>query len=162
MATKTKTEDTKSPGREASSKTQERLNTILETTKAQPGVTSPEIAKILDISTLTCSQLGDRLVKSGQIVLVKLPSNVRTYYRPGAKELNALKRKGDLEEFVPAGADEGVVAYRLPAEEKPAKEEKPKAAAKTSTKPKAGGTKPKAGGKKKPAAASGDDGGGLL
>lgn len=58
-------------GRSASEVNQARLDHIMTRTKAEPGVESRVLAGELDITTLQCSQLTDRLVKSGEIEIFK-------------------------------------------------------------------------------------------
>ena len=62
---------------------QARLDYIVQRAASEPGVTSPTIAKELEIGTLTCSQLADRLVRKGDIQLRKTAGGVRTYYPAG-------------------------------------------------------------------------------
>ena len=71
-------------GRGPSPENAERLDHILERTKAEPGIPSPTLAVELDITTLQCSQLADRLVRNGDIAVFKLANGVRTYYTPKA------------------------------------------------------------------------------
>lgn len=71
-------------GRGPSPENAERLDHILERTKAEPGIESPTLAAELDITTLQCSQLADRLVRNGDIAVFKLANGVRTYYTPKA------------------------------------------------------------------------------
>lgn len=61
----------------------QRLEHIVTRAKQEPGVTSPTIAKELGISTLSCGQLADRLVRKGDIQLHKMLSGMRTYYPAG-------------------------------------------------------------------------------
>lgn len=63
---------------------QKRLDYILQRTTEEPGISSPVIAKELGISTLQTSQLTDRLVKAGKIVVHKIEGGVRTNYTPEA------------------------------------------------------------------------------
>lgn len=76
---------TKAPGvpRAPSPENQARLDYIVQRAASEPGVTSPAIAKELGIGTLTCSQLADRLVRKGEIQLLKVAGGVRTYYPAG-------------------------------------------------------------------------------
>lgn len=62
---------------------QKRLDHIVARANKEPGVPSPTIAKELNMSTLQLSQLADRLVRKGKIVLVKIAGGVRTYYPEG-------------------------------------------------------------------------------
>ena len=81
----------KDSGRAVASDNAERLEYILKRTKEEPGVTSPTLAKELDITTLACSQLTDRLVKKGELSIFKLASGVRTNYMP--KDLAKVEAK---------------------------------------------------------------------
>lgn len=71
------------PPRGPSPENAQRLQYIKERTEQEPGVTSPTIAKELEISTLSCSQLADRLVRKGEIQLRKIAGGTRTYYPAG-------------------------------------------------------------------------------
>lgn len=62
---------------------QARLDKVIELAAAKPGITNPEVAKELGMSTLACSQLIDRLVKKGKLQLVKGERSVRMYYPAG-------------------------------------------------------------------------------
>lgn len=86
---------------------QARLDYIVQRAASEPGVTSPTIAKELEIGTLACGQLADRLVRKGEIQLYKVGS-LRTYY--------------------PAGYDLSSIPAEPPAEPKPKKSKKEKAA----------------------------------
>lgn len=61
----------------------QRLQYILDRTTQEPGVASPTLAKELGISTLSCSQLTDRLVRKGEIVVKKNDKGVRQNYPAG-------------------------------------------------------------------------------
>jgi hypothetical protein len=50
---------------------------------SEPGVASAVLAKELNITSLLCGQLGDRLVKQEGVLLFKLPNGHRTYYPVG-------------------------------------------------------------------------------
>lgn len=76
--TNTPTEDRR--GRSVSPENQKRLDFILKAVQQNPGVSSPTIAKELEISTLQCSQLADRLVRKGEIVVKKVEGGIRTYH----------------------------------------------------------------------------------
>ena len=81
--TTTPTEEKKAPvPRGPNPENQRRLDYIVQRTKEVPGITSPTIAKELGISTLQCSQLTDRLVKAGTIVIKKV-GPIRTNYPAG-------------------------------------------------------------------------------
>lgn len=69
--------------RTPSAENQARLDHILKRTAEEPGVTSPTLARELNISTLQCSQLTDRLVKRGELLIIKIAGGVRTNYLPG-------------------------------------------------------------------------------
>lgn len=71
-------------GRGPNPENAKRLEHILERTKAEPGITSPALAAELEITTLQCSQLADRLVRDEQIAVFKRANGVRTYYTPKA------------------------------------------------------------------------------
>lgn len=73
------------PGRKPSPETVEIRKKIIEMTRKKPGITSPEIAERLEIGTLSLAQIANRLVKTGEIKMVKLRSGVRTYYLPDAE-----------------------------------------------------------------------------
>lgn len=105
---------TKAPGvpRAPSPENQARLDYIVQRAASEPGVTSPAIAKELGIGTLTCSQLADRLVRKGEIQLLKIAGGVRTYYPAGYDMAS-----------IPAAAPEA------PKEKKPKKSKKAEAAA---------------------------------
>jgi topoisomerase IA-like protein len=60
-----------------------RLDHILKRSTNEPGVASPILAKELGISTLSCSQLTDRLVRQGKLVIRKVDGGVRTNYPAG-------------------------------------------------------------------------------
>jgi len=68
--------------RSPSPENQARLDYIVQRTESEPGVSSPTIAKELEIGTLPCGQLADRLVRKGDILLHKVGS-LRTYYPKG-------------------------------------------------------------------------------
>ena len=78
-------EETKAPAvpRGPSPENQARLDYITQRTESEPGVRSTAIAKELGITTLSCGQLADRLVRKGDIQLVKIAGGIRTYYPKG-------------------------------------------------------------------------------
>lgn len=121
-ATKAKAETpAKGPGRQPSEETQKRIDHILARVKEEPGILSADLARELDMGSLPCSQLGDRLVKSGQIAMFKLASGQRSYYMPGVlkRKLASLEKARDKE-----------LAERAAKKSDPLKKPKSKAAAK--------------------------------
>lgn len=90
---KKKAEETKNPtrGRAPSAENQKRLDTIVAMTEKTPGVASRVIADKLNITTLQCSQLADRLVEAETIKMFKLANGQRTYYPP--KGFAAIEKK---------------------------------------------------------------------
>lgn len=67
-----------------------RLEHIKARLTEEPGVSSADLAREMKITSLSCSQLGDRLVKKGEVVLRKLMNGQRTYYPAGATEKDFL------------------------------------------------------------------------
>lgn len=88
-----------SRGRGPNLENQSRLDTILARTKAEPGVESRVLADELGITTLQCSQLTDRLVRSGEIEIFKKANGVRTNWLPKdlAKNLPKLQKQFDAD-----------------------------------------------------------------
>ena len=91
MAKKKAEDKTPSRGRAPSAENQKRLDTIVSMTEKTPGVASRVIADKLDITTLQCSQLADRLVEAETIKVFKLANGQRTYYPP--KGFAAIEKK---------------------------------------------------------------------
>lgn len=88
------------PGRKPYPETVEIMEKIVQMTRKEPGIKSPEIAERLGVGTLLLAQLANRLVKRGEIKLVKLRSGVRTYYLPDAEVKPEPEAKADAEELM--------------------------------------------------------------
>lgn len=102
MAKRKKTdnsETTNTVGRQVSEETQNRMDYIKTRVVEEPGVLSAELARELDMNSLACSQLGDRMVKAGVIDLFKLANGQRSYYLPAVlkKKLPSLEKQRDKE-----------------------------------------------------------------
>lgn len=82
-ATQAPTEKTPKGPRGPSPENAARLQYIIDRTNQEPGVASPTLAKELEISTLSCSQLTDRLVRKGEIIVKKNDKGVRQNYPVG-------------------------------------------------------------------------------
>ena len=82
-----------------SPKTQERLAHIYKRTQEEPGILSATLANELDITSLQCSQLGDRLVNQGLIEVFKLANGARANFLPKdlAKILPRLEKQRETE-----------------------------------------------------------------
>lgn len=83
------------PGRAVREENQARLDHILARTKEEPGILSATLAQELDITTLQCSQLTDRLVKAGTIEFFKRANGQRMNFLPKdlAKALPKLEKE---------------------------------------------------------------------
>ena len=145
MAKKKAEDKTPSRGRAPSAENQKRLDTIVSMTEKTPGVASRVIADKLDITTLQCSQLADRLVEAETIKVFKLANGQRTYYPPKGfaaiekkliKERDAAiaEREAPKPKKEKAPAKEKAKAPAKGKSEKPAKAKKEKAPAKGETK----------------------------
>lgn len=87
-----------------------RLEYILKRVTEEPGVLSAEIAKELGITSLACSHLGDRLIRTGAIEIFKLANGARSNYLP--KDLSKVRAKLEKQREADvaareANADEG-------------------------------------------------------
>lgn len=75
------TEDKKPLGRSTRPENQARIEYILKRVNEAPGISSPDLAKEMEIPSMATSHFGDRLVRQGLIKMVKkVPTGTRTYY----------------------------------------------------------------------------------
>lgn len=135
-----KTETQEAPAargaRGAGPENQARLDHILARAKEEPGIESPKVAHELQITTLQCSQLADRLVRAGTLGVFKLANGTRTYYMPKVLEKALPKlekqREADLANRETDRAEKAKAALAELKAKKAAQKAEPAPAAKTS------------------------------